>query len=163
MKLKIKLSKVFIILVSLFILWIFFFGIKSFLRLDISLNYLKVQGVSNIVFERNWKHQCYKRCFWGLKKIQRPQAAEEDILCESDDSLYELLDSIDTENEIRQSVYSPDKKYILYCEKEYNYTKSDMTMTDDEYCYYRVYVIDTKEIITIYQGYREWYDLLWLE
>ncbi|MBD5453613.1 MAG: hypothetical protein HDR30_04700, partial [Lachnospiraceae bacterium] len=84
-------------------------------------------------------------------------------LCESDDSLYELLDSIDTENEIRQSVYSPDKKYILYCEKEYNYTKSDMTMTDDEYCYYRVYVIDTKEIITIYQGYREWYDLLWLE
>ena len=163
MKLQRKLPKIIIILIGLFLIWLIFPTFKSFLRLDFSQNYLKIQGVKNIVFEQNWKHQCYKRCFWGLKKMQRPQAAGEDILCESDDSLYELLDSIDTDNEIRQSIYSPDKKYILYCEIEYNYTKSDMTMTDDEYCYYRVYVIDTKEIITIYQGYREWYDLLWLE
>lgn len=163
MKLQLKLSKAITILIGVLFLWLIFPSIKSFLRLDISQNYLKVQGVKNIVFECNWKRQCYKRCFWGLKKVQRPQAADKDILCESDDSLYELLDSIDTDNEIHQSIYSPDMKYILYHEIEYNYAKSDMTMTDDEYCYYKVYVIETNEIITIYQGYREWYDLLWLE
>ena len=161
MKMRIKPLKVIVILAGLALLWLLFFGVKHFLPFNISQDYLKVHGVENIIFEHNWKHQCYKRCFWGLKKTEYPQVADSDILCESDDSMNKLSDLLDTDNEIHQSVYSSDEKYILYCEIEYNYMKSGMT--DDEYCYYRVYDIETDQIITIYQGYREWYDLLWLD
>ena len=42
-------------------------GVKTVLGLDFSLSYHKVQGVENIVFQRNWGKRLYKRCFWGLK------------------------------------------------------------------------------------------------
>ena len=141
--------------------WILYSGIKFFLPFDISQDYRKVQGIENIIFERSWGQQCYKRVFWGLQRIEDPQIDYSEICWESDGSKYELLDCIDTDNSIWRSVYSPDKKYILYCEIKYNYTKSDMT--DDEYCYYRVYEIETGKIITIYQAYREWYNLAWLD
>lgn len=140
--------------------WILYSGAKFFLPFDISQDYKTVQDVENIIFEQNWKHQCYKRCFWGLEKIEYPQSNPSEILCESDDSIYELQDHIETDNEIRQSIYSPDKKYILYCEIEYDYNHSGIT--DDEYCYYRVYEIETDTVVTIYQAYKEWYDLLWV-
>ena len=93
--------------------------------------------------------------------MEYPQVNYSDKSFESDDSSYELLDCINTENKIRQSIYSPDKKYILYCEIEYGYNGTGIT--DDEYCYYRVYEIETGNIITIYQAYREWYNLFWFE
>ena len=141
--------------------WILYSGIKFFLPFDISQDYRKVQGIENIIFGRSWGQQCYNRVFWGLQRIEDSQTDYSEICWESDDSMHELLDCIDTDNTICQSVYSPDKKYILYCEIKYNYTKSDIT--DDEYCYYRVYEIETDKIITIYQAYKEWYDLAWLD
>lgn len=99
-------------------------------------------------------HYLYKRCFWGLRKISDTQVDHTDICqagAESDDSIIELQNLIKTEHTIDQSIYSPDKKYILYCEIKYGH----QGITDDEYCYYRVYEIETGKMITLYQGYRE--------
>lgn len=162
MKARIKFSKCIMIFAGLFIFgWILYSLAKFFLPFDISQDYRKVQGIENIVLRRSWGQQYYKRCFWGLKRVEDPQTDYLEICWESDASMYELLDCIDTDNEIRQSVYSPDKKYILYCEIEYDCNKTGIT--DDEYCYYRVYEIETDKIITIYQAYKEWYDFAWLD
>lgn len=141
--------------------WLLYSGARTFLKIDLSQGYLNVQGIENIVFERNGRHQCYKRSFWGLEEIEDFQVNRSDMSYESDDSIYEISDFIDTDNEIRQSIYSPDKRYILYCEIEYDYKNTGIT--DDEYCYYRVYEIETGKIITIYQAYRAWYNLFWFD
>lgn len=141
--------------------WLLYSGAKTFLKIDLSQDYLNVQGIENIVFERNGRHQCYKRSFWGLEEIEYSQVNHSDMSYESDDSIYEISDFIDTDNEIRQSIYSPDKRYILYCEIKYDYKNTGIT--DDEYCYYRVYEIETGKIITIYQAYRAWYNLFWFD
>lgn len=147
------------ILARLFILvWLFNNG----RRLDFSQDYRNIQGVENITLERNGWHDFYKRCFWGLRRIDDTLIDHTDICqagAESDDSIIELQNLIKTEYAIRQSIYSPDKKYILYCEIKYGH----QGITDDEYCYYRVYEIETGKIITLYQGYREWYNLSWAD
>lgn len=147
------------ILARLFILvWLFNNG----RRLDFSQDYRNIQGVENITLERNGWHDFYKRCFWGLRRINDTQV-DHTVICqsgsESDDSIIELQNLIKTEYAIRQSIYSPDKKYILYCEIKYGH----QGITDDEYCYYRVYEIETGKIFTLYQGYREWYNLSWTD
>lgn len=148
-----------LILARLFILvWLFNNG----RRLDFSQDYRNIQGVENITLEQNGWHDFYKRCFWGLRRINDTQVDHTDICqsgSESDDSIIELQNLIKTEYAIRQSIYSPDKKYILYCEIKYGH----QGITDDEYCYYRVYEIETGKIITLYQGYREWYNLSWTD
>lgn len=147
------------ILARLFILvWLFNNG----RRLDFSQDYRNIQGVENITLEQNGWHDFYKRCFWGLRRINDTQVDHTDICqsgSESDDSIIELQNLIKTEYAIRQSIYSPDKKYILYCEIKYGH----QGITDDEYCYYRVYEIETGKIFTLYQGYREWYNLSWTD
>ena len=141
--------------------WFLYSVIKCILPFDISQDYRKIKGIDNIVFATNWEHQCYKRCFWGLKKTENFQDNFTDIFMEPDDSISELMNFIDTDNEIFKSVYSPDKNYILYCEIDYDYYHSGIT--DDEYCYYRVYEIKTDTVVTIYQGYRKWYDFCWVD
>ena len=165
MKPLIKFSKVIVIFAGLVIgVWLLYSGARLFLPFDISQDYRKVQGAETIIFRQSWgleRQQCYKRCFWGLKKTKSPQVDDSEIYWESDASIYELSDCINTDHEMRQSIYSPDRKYILYCEIEYGYHKTGIT--DDEYCYYRVYEIETGKIITIYRAYKEWYDIAWLE
>lgn len=163
MNLPKKFLKGILIFTGLIIIWgwLLYSGAKYFLPFDISQDYLKVQGIENIILRKNWGNQYYKRFFWGLQKFEIRQADYSEICWESDDSMYELLNCIDTDNKVCQSIYSPDRKYILYCEIEYGYNKTGTT--DDEYCYYRVYEIETGKIITIYQAYKEWYDLAWLD
>ena len=132
---------------------------KTILGLDFSLNYHKIEGVENIVFQGNWGNHLYQRCFWGLRKAGDTIEFREQSEPERIRMISELKGYVQTENSIRQAVASPDGKYILYCEIEYNYYRSDMT--DDEYCYYRVYEIETGDIVTIYGGYRQWYNLDW--
>lgn len=130
-------------------------------RLDFSQDYRSIQGVKNIILERNGQRYLYKRCFCGLKKIGDTWANHPDTCkqcSESDASSGELYNSINIDNWIRQSIYSPDKKYILYCEIKYVGTGGT---SDEEYCYYRAYEIETGKIITLYQAYREWYNLSW--
>lgn len=132
----------------------------SHTSLYFSQNYRSIQGVENITLEWNGQRYLYKRCFWGLKKIGDSWANHPDTCkqcSESDASINELKNFISTDNFIRQSIYSPDKKYILYSEIEYR----DTGVSDDEYCYYRVYEVETGKIITLYQAYREWYNLSW--
>ena len=159
---KYLVKKIKFIVILIILVWLLCRIGKGFLPLDFSQNYRKIPGIENIVFERNgWKEKCYRRCFWGLKGMEDPRVDNPDNLHESDSSLYVLHDLIDTDNVIRQSLYSPDMEYILYCEIEYDHTQSGMT--DDEYCYYRVYDIRSGKNTMIYQGYREWYNLFWFE
>lgn len=164
MKLLTEYFKYIIIPVGIIIISVLLYGIANlFLPLDLSQDYRIIQGNENIVLVRNWGwgNQCYKRNFWGLKRIGEEQADIHDNAHKSDSALNQLTGLINTDNEISQAIYSPDKKYILYRETEYGYTGSGMT--DDEYCYYRVYEMENGKIITIYQAYREWYNLFWKE
>lgn len=71
MKLLKKTLKGIVIFAGLIIfVWLLYSGAKTFLKIDFSQYYLNVQGIENIVFERNGRHQCYKRSFWGLEKIE---------------------------------------------------------------------------------------------
>lgn len=132
---------------------------KMSFRLDFSQSYRQIEGVENIVFGYGWKGELLQRKFWGLGKAKDAAKFNEHDKEEQQIWIEELKGYIHSDNIIVKAVPSPDGKYILYCEIEYNYYKSDMT--DDEYCYYRVYQIETGKIVTIYQGYREWYDLDW--
>ena len=134
-------------------------GVKTVLGLDFSQSYHKIQGVENILFQRNWGKRLYKRCFWGLKDVGDSMEFRDQGAAERTRMIAELEGYIHSENEIRQAVASPDGKYILYCEIEYGYQGSGIT--DDAYCYYRVYEIETGDIVTIYGGYRQWLNLDW--
>lgn len=140
--------------------WLLYLTADLFLRLDLSQDYRDIQGYENIVLERNGWDQYYKRTFWGLKKTASPQGIKSDNRHDSDQSHDRLNEWIDTDNYIRQSIYSPDKRYVLYCEVIYDYKHSETT--DDEYCIYKVYEIESGKSFTIYQAYREWYNLFWL-
>ncbi|MCM1101119.1 MAG: hypothetical protein NC398_07015 [Acetatifactor muris] len=126
--------------------------------LDFSQDYRTVEGVDGIVF-RGWDGRCYQRCFWGLRPAGDDLMADLGNTPKSDVSVEILQSLTDTDKKITQSLYSPDGRYILYCEIEYGYFGSGVT--DDEYCYYRVYDLESGEITTVYQGYRRWYDLSW--
>lgn len=135
------------------------FWILVFTPLDFSQDYKEIPGVENIVFQPNGRqNQFYKRTFWGLERTDAPAtpiSSEDDAVWEID-AFKDLAESIS----VRQAIFSPDGNYILYCELEYNYTNSGLT--DDEYCYYKVFDITTGEVIQIYGGYKEWYNLAWL-
>ena len=130
---------------------------KMFFHIDLSQDYRKIDGVENIIFCR--QEQSYKRCFWGLKSIDGQLELPEQDQRAQKALAEELKQLIDCKNTIDAAVFSPDGRYILYCEIDYNHYKTDMT--DDEYCYYRIYDTDTKKIVTVYKGYREWFDLSW--
>lgn len=154
------------VLIQVFIGIMFYYFAQLILPLDFSQNYRTVQGVGNIIFIDTWQNQCYKRCFWGLRKTECPQTASdsdtlEDTLYVSDESIEKLKDLAEIEYMLYQSVYSPNHDYILYCEVESDYGGGGVT--DDEYCYYKVYEMETGRIIPIFQGYRKGYSLLWTD
>lgn len=128
--------------------------------IDFSQDYRKISGIENIIFQSNaQRDRFYKRCFWGLVRTEAPvsfsQQKKDEVFLKTD----VLQQYINSGNQISQIVVSPDGNYILYCEIDYNYKNTDMT--DDEYCYYRVYDVKSKEVITIYEGYKEFYRLDW--
>lgn len=137
-----------IICITVALAWSLYGIAKNIFPLDVSQTYRNIEGVDNIVLERNGWGQYYKRCFWGLKETKDSQVDNPNNVCESDASIDKLLDLIDTDNKIRQSIYSPNKEYILYCEIEYAYKNTGLT--DDEYCYYKVYELKSGKVITIY-------------
>ncbi|MBD5555844.1 MAG: hypothetical protein HDQ95_11040 [Roseburia sp.] len=61
---------------------------------------------------------------------------------------------------VRNGWYQCYKRSFWGLEK-YDYKNTGIT--DDEYCYYRVYEIETGKNITIYQAYRAWYNLFWFD
>ncbi len=164
MKAHIKQKKLMLLLAVPTILTVLCYGCIFFcfaklggLPLDFSQDYRTVQGIENIVFLN--KRGCYKRCFWGLKKTDDTVPA--DMPHVSDESEDRLQDLIEIEHTLIQSVYSPNQDYILYCEIDYNHYNSGLT--DDEYSYYKVYEMETGKVITVFQGYKNWYNLVWTE
>ena len=136
------------------------FWILAFTPLDFSQDYKEIHGVENIIFQPNGRqNQFYKRTFWGLERTDVPTTP---ISWEDDKAVWEIEAFVDVaeQTRIRQAILSPDGNYILYCELEYNYKNTGLT--DDEYCYYKVFDIATGEVVTIYGGYKEWYNLGWL-
>ncbi|EOS43071.1 hypothetical protein C809_03966 [Lachnospiraceae bacterium MD335] len=138
---------------------LYYFALLSGVPLDFSQDYRKIQGIENVVFWRNWDKQCYRRCFWGLQKTD--DTVSEDKAYVSDASRDRLRDLVEIEHALQQSVYSPNQDYILYCEIDNDYNHSGTT--DDEYCYYKVYEMETGKVITVFQGYKNWYNLVWTE
>lgn len=160
-KIKFRPFLMIIIVVVVFAMWLLYIVASLFMRLDLSQDYRKITGIENVVFQHNgWNDQYYKRCLWGLSRTEVPDVFEEYKTSTSTLARTKLHSMLDTDNYIRQAVFSPDENYILYCEIEYDYKKTGVT--DDEYCYYRVYEMKSGEVITIYHAYREWYNLDWL-
>ena len=153
---------VLLVVLSLPLLWLLATGMKMWFHLDFDPHYRSVPGVESIVFWDNLEKQAYARTFWGLKRVDEPSVFSEPDSAGQEDAAAVLRERTDRSNDacvIDMALASPDGKYILYRELAYNFYKSDMT--DDEYCYYRVFEPETGKIITIYQGYREWFRLAW--
>ena len=132
-----------------------------FLKLDFSQEYRNINGIDDVVFRKNGQDKYYARCFWGLKKIEPPDKFTEwdgkvGVLPEID-KFIKYVDEHDIW--VNQAVVSPDGKYILYSEIIFGYRGTGIT--DDEFCCYRVFEIDTGEIFTIYSAYQEWYQFNW--
>lgn len=148
-----------LLLFSIPLLWLLCSGVKMFFHLDFEQSYRTVAGVESIVFWDNWEKQAYARTFWGLKRAVEPSVFPMQDAEAQKAAIAALEEAIDCENSIDIAMESPAGNAILYREIEYNHYKSDMT--DDEYCYYRVFDTETGQITTIYQGYREWFSLAW--
>lgn len=155
---------------------VFLFSVLFF-KVDLSQSYRKIDGVNQIVF-KDWQGLLYHRCFWGLERMENREISEMKeetiyttapsgqfiayydlgehriVLC---DSLGVEITYFPVDYYVGQIVFSPDERYLLYQEIQVYGGFS----TDEEYCYYRVADIETKDVVTIYKGYREWYQLAW--
>lgn len=140
-------------------IWCFWTIAGIILPLDLSQDYRSIPGIENIVFCTYVDNTAYKRCFWGLRRAEPQQEYEVAKNGEVVPEAEALAETFEGKRELQQAVLSPDGNYILYKEILYDYTHSKMT--DDEYCYYRVYDRRTGEITTIFQGYRKHYKIGW--
>lgn len=128
-------------------------------HIDLSQEYRKVEGYENIVFQDRWTGQCFKLCFWGLRKVESYPEFRDNR--HYDKSSYEYLTLIEKTDvrvyDLKQVVLSPDKNYILYVESIYRGTG----MTDDEDVYFKVYSIKDDEVIVIFSGFRQFLSVDW--
>lgn len=157
---RIRHNKIIITIIIATIAGLLAFAICNiFFRLDFSQDYRDIVGVENIIFQSNAQRDCFfKRCFWGLQRTDAPASYEPYNVIVPSRELETVQDYVG-DVPVRQAVPSPDGNYILYCEIEYDYKHSGLT--DDEYCYYKVYNMETNEVVTLYEAYREWYNLDW--
>ncbi len=136
--------------------------LKLIFHIDFSQDYRQVEGVENIVFQANWNPELYyERCFWGLKRAEVPEEFAYMQQQADAEGWEECLSSeyVNPGNKLEAVVLSPDGNFVLYMEIDYNYKNSGLT--DDEYCYYRVYDVKEGTVVTIYEAYQEWYRLMW--
>ena len=152
-KVRIKLGNVLRILLFWFVGYITIIFFDTAYTLCFSQEYHKMENVESIVF-KSWDDKYYQRFFWGLGTVKMPENLYRNEF--SWEELQELEDEIKPKNRISEAVYSTDGNYILYCEIE-----RVGEYAGDEHCYYRVYNKKTGEIITIYDAYKEWYELYW--
>lgn len=156
---RMRITRILVTTIAVSITMLIFGWLFLFLPVDFSQDYKRIHGIENVVFQRNGSSNLYKRCFWGLRRIESPVTE----VCSKDDAkVWEVegfADSVEQAS-VRQAILSPDGNYILYCELKYNYKNTGLT--DDEYCRYKVFNVGTGEIVQIYGGYREWYNLAWL-
>lgn len=155
-KKRIGLKEVLLILIFFVVGYFTIIVLDTGYPLCFSQEYRKIEDVENIVF-RQWQDNYYRRFFWGLGTVKEPENLSRNEV--SAEEIEVLEDEIGEKNDIWQAIYSPDGDYILYCEIEWGARGTELT--DDEHCYYRVYNMNTGEIVTIYDAYMEWYELYW--
>lgn len=180
----------FVVLTAVLAGLVFIPGLKMALHLDFSQDYRKVQTAGQIRFRDNGSGKVYKRCVWGLRPVERcaeSPAEEKPPVSWLDTSVYDVTasgglvvwydweeDAIflgNAEGEIQKRIdvlyhgeklaFSPDEKLLLYYEQEWGWSGGGIT--DDEYCYYRVIDLQDGTQHTIYEGYREWFQVYWEE
>lgn len=160
------------------------------LHLNFSQEYRKVQAAEQIRFRDAWSGKVYKRYVLGLKPVGRCEKSPEEekpLVSWLDTSVYDVTASGElvawydweedgvflgnAEGEIQKKfdvmyhgeelAFSPDENYLLFYEQQWGW--SGGYTTDDEYCYYRVIDLENGTQYTVYEGYREYWQVYWEE
>ncbi len=152
-------------------------------HLDFSQDYRAVDGIGQVVFRDNSRKTAYKRCFWGLKQEADAEGLEEgnepspegiyaspsgQLRAWTDNKSRKLyvsnmdaseIKEFDTDYSVGQIVFSPDDRYLLYKEVEYGIHGG--YSTDEEYVYFKVLDLGTGSVVTVFQGYRQFFQVSW--
>ena len=189
--LLVGLPSLLIVLIAIIAAGLFLAAVlRMSLHLNFSQEYRKVQAAEQIRFRDAWSGKVYKRYVLGLKPVGRCEKSPEEekpLVSWLDTSVYDVTASGElvawydweeaavflgnAEGEIQKKfdvmyhgeelAFSPDENYLLFYEQQWGgaggYT------TDDEYCYYRVIDLEDGTQYTVYEGYREYWQVYWEE
>ena len=189
--LLVGLPSLLIVLIAIIAAGLFLAAVlRMSLHLNFSQEYRKVQAAEQIRFRDDWSGKVYKRYVLGLKPVGRCEKSPEEekpLVSWLDTSVYDVTASGElvawydweedgvflgnAEGEIQKKfdvmyhgeelAFSPDENYLLFYEQQWGgaggYT------TDDEYCYYRVIDLEDGTQYTVYEGYREYWQVYWEE
>lgn len=179
-----------VLLLVLVVDGIAFWGMKYVFHLDFSQDYRKVETVYQLRFWDWRNNKVYIRFPLGLRPLEKRKeipSAEKPALSRLDTDVYDVAasgdraawydwkeskiflgsvagqvqESFDVMYHVENLAFSPDERYLLVYEIEYDFNGG--YSTDEEYCYYRVIDLGDGTQYTVYSGYREWLDVYWEE
>lgn len=189
--LLVGLPSLLIVLIAIIMAGLLFAAfLRISLHLNFSQEYRKVQAAEQIRFRNALNGKVYKRYALGLKSAgQCEESPEEEQMPVSwlDTSVYDVTESGElvawydweedavflgnAEGEIQKRIdvmyqgvklaFSPDENYLLFYEEQWGW--SGGYMTDDDYCYFRVIDLEDGTQYTVYEGYREYWQVYWEE
>lgn len=189
--LLVGLPSLLIVLIAIIMAGLFLAAVlRMSLHLNFSQEYRKVQAAEQIRFRDDWSGKVYKRYVLGLKPVGRCEKSPEEekpLVSWLDTSVYDVTASGElvawydweedgvflgnVEGEIQKKfdvmyhgeelAFSPDENYLLFYEQQWGW--SGGYTTDDEYCYYRVIDLEDGTQYTVYEGYREYWQVYWEE
>lgn len=189
--LLVGLPSLLIVLIAIIAAGLFLAAVlRMSLHLNFSQEYRKVQAAEQIRFRDAWSGKVYKRYVLGLKPVGRCEESPEEekpSVSWLDTSVYDVTASGElvawydweedgvflgnAEGEIQKKfdvmyhgeelAFSPDENYLLFYEQQWGW--SGGYTTDDEYCYYRVIDLEDGTQYTVYEGYREYWQVYWEE
>ena len=189
--LLVGLPSLLIVLIAIIAAGLFLAAVfRMSLHLNFSQEYRKVQAAEQIRFRDAWSGKVYKRYVLGLKPVGRCEKSPEEekpLVSWLDTSVYDVTASGElvawydweedgvflgnAEGEIQKKfdvmyhgeelAFSPDENYLLFYEQQWGW--SGGYTTDDEYCYYRVNDLENGTQYTVYEGYREYWQVYWEE
>lgn len=125
-------------------------------HVDLSQSYRKIDGYENIIFIS--RDDCYRRTFWGLKKVDKDVSALKDEQTPTNEEYTTLKAIVGDDYYIREYVYSPDCTKILY---EEVHPWGEGAPTDDADNYYKVVDLSDGTIVTLFKGPQQCFDIYW--
>lgn len=142
-----------VICLLLRILWYF---PSHYGHVDLTQSYRKIDGYEDIIFVSG--DACYKRTFWGLKKVNEDVSNQNKESTSSDEGYESLRAIVGDEYYIEQYVFSPNGSKILY---EEIHPWGAGAPTDDEDNYYKVVDLSDGSIVTLFKGPQQFFDVYW--